>query len=132
MPSTKDKIIDWIDEIPDEKLDGAYTNGRPVFTDRSCRLDCQGVTTDEPKHFNLQVQVNNQCPDTTMRKLKLRTVAFCLAPIVEPWTPEQIKDELKKTVTGWEVKPPKVNMQPLEEEAPKVMHKHNPNKSRRR
>lgn len=78
------------------------------------------------------IQVNNQCPDTLMRKLKSKTVAFCLAPIDEPWSPAHIKHELKKTVTGLEVKPPMVEMQPLEEEKPKVVHKHNPNKPRRR
>lgn len=34
MPSTKDKLCDWIDEIPDEKLDGTYTCGRPAFIDQ--------------------------------------------------------------------------------------------------
>jgi hypothetical protein len=106
--SLKVRIEDWIDEIPDSKLDGCYVEDRPAYIDRLCRLDCQGVTSDEPKHFNMQVQVNNGCPDTTMRKLKPYTVAWCLVPIDNPWTAQQTKDALKATVTGDKVKPPKV------------------------
>ncbi|KAH7385712.1 hypothetical protein BKA66DRAFT_416250 [Pyrenochaeta sp. MPI-SDFR-AT-0127] len=78
------KLHDWIDEIPDDKLDGAYVVGHPVFIDQYCRVDLQGLTSDDPPLFNLQVQVNNGCPDTTMRLLKPATVAVCYAPIEEP------------------------------------------------
>ncbi|KAF1840892.1 uncharacterized protein K460DRAFT_294471 [Cucurbitaria berberidis CBS 394.84] len=107
--SVKVQIQDWIDEVRDDKLDGAYVVGRPLYTDRYCRLDVQGLTSDEPQQFNLQVQVNNGCPNTTMAKLKPWTVAFCLAPMDEPWTPAQIKEALKATVTGYKVTPPKVS-----------------------
>jgi len=135
MPSLKDKLYAWIDDIPDNKLDSCYVSGRPIHTDRTCRLDCQGITSDDPKRFNLQVQVNNSCPDTTMKKLKPKTVAWCLCPIDEPWTAEQTKKHLKASVTGGEIKPPKVSMsKPAKKSEEKVEEKtkSNPNKARKR
>lgn len=102
--SLKQKIEDWIDDIPDSKLDGAYVVGRPIFTDRLCRLDFQGLTSDDPPLFNLQVQVHNTRPD---RLFMLNPVAFVLAPIEDPWTPAQIKEALKASVTGYKVMPPR-------------------------
>jgi hypothetical protein len=101
------QIREWIDEIPDKKLDGTFVEGRPIHIDRDCRFDVQGITTDEPKMLNLQVQVNNGCERTTMAKLKPKSVAWCLAPIEDPWTPREIKDALMESVTGFEVRPPR-------------------------
>jgi hypothetical protein len=84
MPSLKVQLQQWIDDVHDIKLDSTFVEGRPVFIDKSCRLDCQGVTSSEPKHLNLQVQVNNQCDNTTMAKLKPKTIAWCLAPVENP------------------------------------------------
>jgi hypothetical protein len=111
------RIKDWIDAIPDNKLDGTYVVERPAYTDKFCRLDCQSITSDGTC-FNLQVQVNMQCPDTTMAKLKSKSVAWCLAPIENQWTPQQVKNALKESVTGWPVYPPRDTPKVEEEKKP--------------
>lgn len=108
--SPADKIHAWINDIPDSKLDSTYAVGRPAHLTQMARLDCQGVTTAEPKHFNLQVQINKQCKETTMKKLNPDTVAWSLADIDPQWTPTQIKETFKATVTRHKVMPPKVEM----------------------
>jgi hypothetical protein len=104
MPALQKKIKEWIDDIPDNKLDGAFGH-RSIYKDRDYRLDNQGETTHEPRMFNLQVQVNRGCKGTTLARLAPYMVAFCLAPIDGSWTPKQIKDALKATVTGGKVMP---------------------------
>jgi hypothetical protein len=126
--SLKSKLIDWIDAIPDNKLDGAFVTGRPVYIDQYCRLDLQNITADGLS-FNLQVQVNSQCPDTTMSLLKPKSVAWCHAPIEDQWTPAQIKAFLKSTVTGREVKVLRVEPPPPVVKAPPAGNK---NKARKR
>lgn len=70
-----------------------------------------------------------------MKKLKPKTVAWCLCPIDEPWTAAQTKKHLKASVTGGEIKPPKVSMsKPAKksEERFEQKAKSNPNKARKR
>jgi hypothetical protein len=105
MPSVEQLVIDFIDDIPDAKLTGGFVRGTIWSTDH-CRFDSQGYTSNEPKHFNLQVQVNKHCPRRSMQKLAPKTVAICLAPVDNPWTPAQIKEALKETVDVWVVETP--------------------------
>jgi hypothetical protein len=66
----------------------------------------QGYTTAQEGRgiqFDLQVQVNYGCRKKSVAKLAPDSVAVLLLPVDETWTPRQIRDALKKTVTGWKV-----------------------------
>jgi hypothetical protein len=128
-PSLKKKIMEWIDDIPDSKLDGTFVCGRPAYTDMYMRLDCQSITSDG-LYFNLQVQINKECPDTTMNYLNPDSVAFVLAPIQNQMTPAQLKAALKATVTGEKVTPPRNPPPPKPEK--KAAPVGNKNKARKR
>lgn len=57
--------------------------------------------SDGLMYYNLQVQLNRRCPDTTLAKLAPGTVAICHAPVEKPWSAEEIKEVLAKSVTGF-------------------------------
>ncbi|KAF2832907.1 hypothetical protein CC86DRAFT_399574 [Ophiobolus disseminans] len=83
------KLKGWIDDIPDNKLNGAYLERGLVFIDKIGRLDCEGLTSDEPKRFNLQVHVHREGLMYTFNRLT-------------------IKESLKASITGFQATPPKV------------------------
>jgi hypothetical protein len=103
--SPTDHIKDFIDSIPDSSLTGAFgDNGTKVYGDIDYRLDMQGYTTAQEGRgikFNLQVQVNYGCRKKSVAKLAPDSVACLLLPVDETWTPQEIRDAVKKTVTGW-------------------------------
>ncbi|KAF2240509.1 hypothetical protein BU26DRAFT_398127, partial [Trematosphaeria pertusa] len=95
----RDAILEWIDDIPDSKLEGTFS--KKMHNNTEMRLDMQGYTTDmpgKPRCFNLQVQINRGCKNKSLAKLAPYSVAFTLVPCDETWTPAKIKAELKKTV----------------------------------
>ena len=91
----------WIDSIPDSKLEGGIRDRGKIYHDRDLRLDCQETLRGEVAEYNLQVQVNKQCRHTSVKNIAPDTVAYCFAPVDEPWSADKIREELKKTVTGW-------------------------------
>jgi|TARA_R110002003_G_scaffold702_15_gene21220 hypothetical protein len=95
-------IKQWIEEIPDSKLEGGIPDGDTVHKDKYMRLDNQRTITkpDGSMYFNLQVQVNYGCPHTTLVKLAPDSVAMCLAPVKNPWSAARIKKELLASITG--------------------------------
>ncbi|KAL1654719.1 hypothetical protein SLS61_002909, partial [Didymella pomorum] len=70
------------------------------------RLDCQSVTSDAPLRFNLQVQVNFESPDTSLKHFAPSTVAYTFVPVNAMWSPDEIKMALKPTVNGWVIPRP--------------------------
>ncbi|KAF1953357.1 hypothetical protein CC80DRAFT_147203 [Byssothecium circinans] len=97
--SPKDIILEWIDYIPDSKLVGTFSNR--IYKDSEMRLDSY-ITGEpgSPQCFNLQVQINNKCKNWSLRRLAVYLVAIALMPCDEPWTPEKVMMELKKTHIG--------------------------------
>ncbi|KAF2639847.1 hypothetical protein P280DRAFT_373553, partial [Massarina eburnea CBS 473.64] len=89
-------VRDWIDEIPDAKLEGGIS--RTVYFDRNLRLDLQGITTHHPRRYNLQVQVNSGCTITNLARVAPRTMACALVPVDEDWSAKRIKNALKKSI----------------------------------
>jgi hypothetical protein len=73
-------IKQWIEEIPDSKLEGGIPDGDTAHKDKYMRLDNQRTITmpDGSMYFNLQVQVNYGCPHTTLVKLAPDSVASVL------------------------------------------------------
>jgi hypothetical protein len=98
----KKMIKQWIEEIPASKLEGGIPDGDNVYKTTDLRLDNQRTITkaDGSKYFNLQVQVNKGCTQSTLAKLAPDSVAMCLAPVKDPWSAAQIKSALLATVTG--------------------------------
>jgi len=96
----KKLIKQWIEEIPNAKLEGGIVDGNTIYKDKFMRLDNQRTITkpDGSKWFNLQVQVNYGCPHSTLVKMAPDSVAMCLAPCEDPWTAAQIKEELVASI----------------------------------
>jgi hypothetical protein len=93
---------DWIDDIPDNKFEGGIRNRGTIYKDRNrnFRLDNQETINRSPAMYNLLVQVNKSCKLTTFKKQALKTFAWILAPVNDPWSAEKIKGTLKTSVTG--------------------------------
>jgi hypothetical protein len=89
----KKMMKEWIQDIPDSRLEGGMPDGNTVYSDRFMRLDNQRTfkKPDGLYYFNLQVQVNRGCP---------HTIAMCHAPAKNPWTAAKIKQERLASVTG--------------------------------
>jgi hypothetical protein len=62
-------LLQFIDDIPTSKLeDGFPSSTRTIWNDDNYRLDMQGLTTDSPRCWNLQVQVNKQALFTSAKR----------------------------------------------------------------
>ncbi|KAH6952951.1 hypothetical protein DER45DRAFT_617324 [Fusarium avenaceum] len=97
-------FLSFLDEIPDDKLEGfpPQKGQTTLYTQKeqngqNYRLDKQGLTSD--KHHNLQIQANKQAKSTSVRKQAPSTVATVLVlegsdPAV---TPDQVRDAFKKS-----------------------------------
>ncbi|KAF1940272.1 hypothetical protein EJ02DRAFT_406725 [Clathrospora elynae] len=85
MGKNTKKVQEFIESIPDRKLQGLPNSCGTLFKDQDFRLDMQGMTSGSPKNYNLQVQINNETSFT---------VAKALAPEDESMTPAQIKSTL--------------------------------------
>lgn len=100
--SYKKVIVQFIRDIPDSKLAGGMSDGATIWEDRNMRLDNQRTFkgSDGKYYYNLQVQVNRGCTNTTLKMLAPDTVAICHAPADKPWSPEKIREALAASVTG--------------------------------
>jgi hypothetical protein len=99
-------ICDWIDTIPNSKLEGGICDRGTIYDDRNFRLDNQGTITRGPAMYNLQVQVNKNCKLTTFKKQAPKSFAWILAPADDPWSAAEIKAALKASVTGLPLRRP--------------------------
>jgi hypothetical protein len=99
----------FIDSIPDSKLIGTFgTPGTNIYRDIDYRLDMQSMTTPaegECIKFNLQVQVNKGCRKRSVAMLAPGSIAWILLPVDETWSPDKIREELRKSVTGHKLAP---------------------------
>jgi hypothetical protein len=98
--NSKKWIRNWIDDIPDVKLEGGIRDRGKIFSDRSLRVDCQETLRGPNPQYNIQVQVNKGCVHTTVTLMYPDSVAMCLCPVNDPWSAEQIREALKASVTG--------------------------------
>ncbi|KAK8034619.1 hypothetical protein PG993_009614 [Apiospora rasikravindrae] len=69
----KKLVTKFIDDIPDEKLQGFRTSPGLIWRDVNFRLNMQGLTT--AGEHNLQIQVNNATSVTTLKPLAPNTIA---------------------------------------------------------
>ncbi|KAH4039499.1 hypothetical protein HBI09_032820 [Parastagonospora nodorum] len=106
MVGLRKLLTEWIEDIPDAKLEGGIRDRGTMYSTRDLRIDCQETVRGEKASYNIQVQVNKGCTHTTLKLVKGKTMAFCFAPVVDPWTAEQIRTALKKSVTGFVIKNP--------------------------
>jgi hypothetical protein len=109
-------INSFIDSIPDEKLEGGIRNRGTIYKDRDMRLDCQETIDGENPEYDIRVQINKDCRHTSLAMAAPDSVAYCFAPVIQSWPASKIREELKKTVTGWPI--PKVS-RPKAEKAEK-------------
>ncbi|KAJ4386802.1 hypothetical protein N0V93_009700 [Gnomoniopsis smithogilvyi] len=95
MGKASSSLIEFIEDIPEDKLKALPTTHTKIYFNVDYRLDMQGMTTKKPQHHNLQVQVNNGTTITTLKALAPVTVAgTTLVPSENPWTPAEIKADL--------------------------------------
>lgn len=89
----------FIDDIPDSKLEGGFPSSTmTIWHNDNYRLDMQGLTTDAPRCWNLQVQVNKQVLFTSAKRAGKNgaSVAKVLIPIDAPYSAADIKEMLKE------------------------------------
>ncbi|KZM21747.1 uncharacterized protein EKO05_0001702 [Ascochyta rabiei] len=88
----------FIDKIPDSKLEGGFGRGTVHNDFKNFRLDNQGLTTaknGEVQKYNLQMQVNYSPIMTSLEAMAPDTVAAVLVPVYPPtFSAAQIKDML--------------------------------------
>lgn len=85
-------LEDFIESIPHEKLEAPFRSGT-VYQNQDFRLDNQGLTSGDPRSYNLQIQANKESSNKALRKLKGRTVAGpVFSPVDDPKTPENIRE----------------------------------------
>ena len=71
MPSEARKAYDdFIDSLPPWKLDELPDTPRTLHHDDNFRLDFQGLTTDPPQQYNLQIQIQKGTKIKTLSKAK--------------------------------------------------------------
>ncbi|KAH7175381.1 hypothetical protein EDB81DRAFT_874234 [Dactylonectria macrodidyma] len=92
----KRDLMDFIDSIPDEKLEGFPSSQTTIFRDQNFRLDMQGITSSGD--WNLQIQVNYSASSTSLRRIAPKTIAGpVLVSPTNPLAPDQIRAEFKRT-----------------------------------
>ncbi|KAK3066694.1 hypothetical protein LTR53_016854 [Teratosphaeriaceae sp. CCFEE 6253] len=95
-PSGPKALKNFIEDIPDHKLDGLPRNEDTLYKDRNYRLDMQGMTSSKPAEHNLQVQVNRDPKISSLKNAKGATVAGpVLAPGDGSMTPAEIRAGLQ-------------------------------------
>ncbi|CAF9916954.1 MAG: hypothetical protein HETSPECPRED_003057 [Heterodermia speciosa] len=96
MGKGRKALKDFIGNIPEEKLtDFPSNNGACIYKDTNFRMDMQSITTDEPKKYNIQIQINSETTVSTLKKLAPSTMVTILPPVDEPrWTAEQTRQAL--------------------------------------
>ncbi|KAK4118878.1 hypothetical protein N657DRAFT_637728 [Parathielavia appendiculata] len=97
MGRNKKKILrDFIDNIPDHKLENFSDGPGTIHKDIDLRLDMQGITNND--EWNLQIQVNYGCKTTSLKPYAPDTVAGpVLVSRTAPLTPEEIRQIFKDT-----------------------------------
>lgn len=98
-------LLQFIDDIPTSKLEGGFPSySETIFSDDNYRLDMQGVTTDAPRCWNLQVQVNKQALFAPTKRAvnKGASVAKVFVPIEAPYLATDIRNKLKKCAIAFD------------------------------
>ncbi|KAH7095632.1 hypothetical protein FB567DRAFT_586941 [Paraphoma chrysanthemicola] len=92
----------WIDSIPDSKLEGGMRATGKIHFDRVARLDAQDTFTksDGTRWVNIQMQVNKECPISTFKRAAPASFAFVCAPLDNQWSAAVVKEKLKASITG--------------------------------
>ncbi|KAK4234579.1 hypothetical protein C8A03DRAFT_37641 [Achaetomium macrosporum] len=95
MARNRKKVLsDFIDSIPDSKLQGFPDSEKTLYFDQDLRLDMQCVTSRD--QWNLQIQVNRRPKTTALRRMAGKTVAGpVLVPRTAPMTPEEIREAFR-------------------------------------
>ncbi|KAH7305447.1 hypothetical protein B0I35DRAFT_443806 [Stachybotrys elegans] len=97
MARNKKKLLrDFIDEIPDSKLQGLPNSQTTLYRDQNFRLDMQGMTSSG--QWNLQIQVNNRPKASSLREYAPDTVSGPV--LVSPDSPmdaEAIREGFRNT-----------------------------------
>ncbi|KAF8448151.1 hypothetical protein BGX38DRAFT_1093445 [Terfezia claveryi] len=91
MGKASKALREFINGIPDNKINPPPGAAGTIVSDENFRLDMQGLTSGKPQKFNLQVQINSQTSISTIKKLAPKTVATYLTPTDNPGTPAQIR-----------------------------------------
>lgn len=104
MPGLEAMVSDFIKNIPEAKLKGLTTKANTtIYQDKQVglRLDMQKMTSGDPKHHNLQVQLNriNKKQKNTSKVLGKSVTKEVLVPLKDPWVPAKIKAALLDAIT---------------------------------
>ncbi|KAF9583207.1 hypothetical protein BGW38_010024 [Lunasporangiospora selenospora] len=99
MPSGKKVILDFIANIPDNKItDMPNGNGsNPLHSTDDLRLDMQGMTSSNPQKHNLQVQINAETKHKSLKTQSSSRLNTSVAAVLAlPGTPpSDIRNGLK-------------------------------------
>ncbi|KAJ4129734.1 hypothetical protein NW754_004018 [Fusarium falciforme] len=87
-------LKNFIESIPDDKINGFTDGEHALYSNTHYRLDNRGLASGDPKIHNLQVRVNRETTISTLKREAGKTVATALVPKAGDWTPDMIRDEL--------------------------------------
>ncbi|KAL2678539.1 hypothetical protein Neosp_009287 [[Neocosmospora] mangrovei] len=94
MGKGSETLRKFIESIPDDKINGFTDGEHKLYSNTHYRLDHQGLTSGDPKMYNLQVQVNRGTTISILKREVGKTVATALVPVAGDWTPDMIREEL--------------------------------------
>jgi hypothetical protein len=93
-------LLAFIENVPDSRLEGGFTCvTKTIWRDADYRLDMQAITTDEPRCWNLQVQINKGGRFTSgkIAGRKGASVAMAQVPIQDPFSAATIRRKLTES-----------------------------------
>lgn len=92
----KKSLLEFIDDIPDSKLQGFPNSPTTLFRDDNFRLDMQGITSKG--EWNLKFQVNFRPKIKSLGPFAPNTIAGpVLVSPAAPLTPDEIRDAFRDT-----------------------------------
>ncbi|KAF8421199.1 hypothetical protein EV426DRAFT_565631 [Tirmania nivea] len=94
MGKASKALRDFIEAIPDAKINPPPKSAGTIWSDDNYRLDMQGLTSDKPPKYNLQIQINKQTNISTIKNMAPKTVAIYLTPTENPEPPAVIRQGL--------------------------------------
>lgn len=81
------------------KLSTRHAGGEPFILFLLAKLTWfSKITSQDPKSYNIQVQINNQTTISTCEREKGQSVAIVLVPMSEQWPARKIRDALLSTM----------------------------------
>ncbi|KAI8654217.1 hypothetical protein NCS56_01378400 [Fusarium sp. Ph1] len=94
--SSMQLLDEFIDDIPDDKLQEFSDTPGPIYKERNFRLDLQGKTT--AGGWNLQIQVNRRATTKNLRAVAPKTISGPVLVTLEANMTPEIRQEFRNNI----------------------------------